>query len=79
MPQVDVLTIKARAAELRAAVRQTRDAWLESLIGQEHTVLAEKDSSGYTPHFARVAVPVGTVPGTLLRLAPTRIIEGMLA
>ncbi|WP_370178269.1 MiaB/RimO family radical SAM methylthiotransferase [Alteriqipengyuania sp.] len=79
MPQVDVPVIKARAAELRAAVRQVRDTWLESLIGHEHRVLAEKDSSGYTPHFARVAVPDGTAPGSIVRLTPTRIIEGMLA
>ena len=79
MPQVNVPTIKARAAELRAAVRQVRDTWLESLIGHEHRVLAEKDGSGYTPHFARVAVPDGTAPGSIVRLAPTRIIEGMLA
>ena len=79
MPQLDSATIKARAAQLRTAVRRTRDTWLESLIGAPHRVLAEKDGSGYTPHFARVALPEGTVPGTLVTITPTRIIEGMLA
>ena len=79
MPHVDVATIKARAAELRTAVRRTRDGWLASLIGRPHTVLAEKDGSGYTPHFARVALPEGTAPGTIASITPTRIIEGMLA
>ena len=79
MPQLDPQVIKARAAELRAAVRTTRDAWLESLLGHEYAVLAEKDGSGYTPHFARVALPEGTAPGTLANIRPTRIIEGMLA
>ncbi len=79
MPQVDGPTIKRRAAELRATIRQTRDAWLESLLGGSYEVLAERDGSGYTPHFARVALPDGTAPGTLVTIRPTRIIEGMLA
>lgn len=79
MPQIEPATIKRRAAELRSAVRQTRDIWLETLVGAEYEVLAEKDGSGYTPHFARVALPEGTVPGQLVTIRPTRIIEGMLA
>ena len=31
------------------------------------------------PHFARVALPEGTAPGTIASITPTRIIEGMLA
>lgn len=79
MPQVDRPTIKARAAELREAVRDTRDGWLKGLLGGEYEVLAERDGSGYTPHFARVALPEGTAPGTIHTIRPTRIIEGMLA
>ena len=79
MPQLDRATIKARAAQLRTAVRHTRDEWLESLVGHEHEVLAEKDGSGYTPHFARVALPEGTQPSAIVTIRPTRIIEGMLA
>ena len=79
MPQIDPQIIKTRAAQLRSAVRRTRDAWLESLLGNEYAVLAEKDGSGYTPHFARVALPQGTAPGSIQTIRPTRIIEGMLA
>ncbi len=79
MPQVDPARIKARAADLRAAVRETRDGWLDGLLGGTYEVLAEKDGSGYTPHFARVALPDGTAPGELVTIRPTRIIEGMLA
>ena len=79
MPQVDRATIKARAAELRETVRTTRDSWLKGLLGGEYEVLAERDGSGYTPHFARVALPEGTAPGTIHAIRPTRIIEGMLA
>ena len=79
MPQIEPATIKRRAAELRSAVRQTRDSWLETLVGAEYEVLAEKDGSGYTPHFARVVLPEGTEPGQLVTIRPTQIIEGMLA
>lgn len=79
MPQVDRATVKSRAADLRAAVRTIRDQWLESLLNEEHAVLAEKDGSGYTPHFARVALPEKAAPGSIVNLTPTRIIEGMLA
>ena len=79
MPQIEPATIKRRAAELRSAVRQTRDIWLETLVGAEYEVLAEKDGSGYTPHFARVVLPEGTEPGQLVTIRPTQIIEGMLA
>ncbi|NCP18234.1 MAG: MiaB/RimO family radical SAM methylthiotransferase [Erythrobacter sp.] len=79
MPRVDRATVKSRAADLRAAVRTIRDQWLESLLNEEHAVLAEKDGSGYTPHFARVALPEKAAPGSIVNLTPTRIIEGMLA
>ena len=60
-------------------MRETRDGWLDGLLGGTYEVLAEKDGSGYTPHFARVALPDGTAPGELVTIRPTRIIEGMLA
>lgn len=78
MPQLDRATIKARAADLRAAVRHVRDDWLQTLVGKPQAVLAERDGSGYTPHFARVAVPDGVAPGTLVTITPARIEEGLL-
>lgn len=79
MPQVPHGTIRCRAAELRAAVARERGAWLQSLVGKPLTVLAEKDGTGYSPEYARVAVPVGTAPGTVITVTPHRIEQGMLA
>ena len=79
MPQVDGATIKARAAELRAEVAAVRLEWLASLIGQPLSVLAERDGTGHAPNFARVLLPPGTRPGTIVTITPTRIAEGLLA
>ncbi len=78
MPQVERETGKRRAAELREAVRQTRDEWLASLVDKPHSVLAERDGTGYTPHFARIAVPQGTPAGTIVSLTPTAFENGLL-
>ena len=79
MPQVDSATIRRRAAELRGAVADRRAAWLKRHLGQPHTVLAERDGTGYTPGYARVALPLGIVPGTLVSVTPTRVEQGLLA
>jgi len=78
MPQVDRATVKRRAAELRAAASTTRDAWLASLVDKPHSVLAERDGTGYTPHFARISVPQGTRAGDILTVTPTRYENGLL-
>ncbi len=79
MPQVAVPVIRARAAELRSAVADVRARWLESLLGQPLSVLAERDGTGHAPNFARVQLPPGTTAGTILTVTPTRIVEGLLA
>ena len=79
MPQLDRLTVKRRAAELRIAVAEQRRKWLNSLIGQQLEVLAERDRTGHAPNFARVQLPEGTRAGSLVRVTPTRMIEGLLA
>ena len=79
MPQVARPIIAARAAQLRAAVAGERTRWLGSLIGRPLSVLAERDGTGHAANFARVACPTGSVPGTILTLTPTCIIEGLLA
>ena len=78
MPQLEKATIRRRAAELREAVTEIKANWLSSLIGREFPVLAERDGSGYTPNFARVAVPEGTVAGTVIPIRPTHIEKGLL-
>lgn len=79
MPQLAPPLIKARAAQLRAAVADQRRQWLASLVGKPLQVLAERDGTGHAPNFARVALPPGTRAGTLVTHTPTRIIEGLLA
>jgi threonylcarbamoyladenosine tRNA methylthiotransferase MtaB len=79
MPQLDHATIRRRAAELRSAIAHERKAWLASLLGHELEVLAERDGTGHAPNFARVQLPEGTPAGSLARITPNRIVEGMLA
>jgi threonylcarbamoyladenosine tRNA methylthiotransferase MtaB len=78
MPQVDKATIKRRASELRNTVARQRAAWLATLVGQPHAILAETDCTGHAPNFARVAVPTGTPAGAIVTVTPTRIEEGVL-
>ncbi len=78
MPQLDKAIIKARSAEVRAAVAKARAAWLDSLVGMPLSVLTETDGTGYAGNFARVAVPDGTPPGTIVTVTPTRVEEGLL-
>ena len=79
MPQVDPPTIKARAAELRAAVAAERARWLDGLLGKPLEILAERDGTGHAPNFARAVLPLGTPPGSIVSMTPTRIVEGLLA
>lgn len=79
MPQLPPATIKARAADLRAAVAAQRGPWLAGLLGKPLEVLAERDGTGHAPNFARVQVLPGTEAGTIVTITPTRIVEGLLA
>lgn len=78
MPQVDGATIRRRSAELRAAVADRRAAWLARHLGQPLSVLGERDGTGYAPTYARVALPQGAVPGTIVSVTPTRVVQGLL-
>lgn len=78
MHQLPAVTIKQRAAELRAAVTATRTAWLQSLLGRPQQVLAERDGTGHAPNFARVKLPPATQSGKIVTITPTRIVQGLL-
>ena len=78
MPQLARGRIKARAAELRAAVAEVRARWLASHLNCPHEVLTERDGTGYTPDYARVAAPPGSRVGQLISVTPVRVIEGLL-
>ena len=78
MPQLDRAVIKARAAELRAAVASRRAAWLTSLVGETLPVLAERDGTGYAPSYARVALPEGSKAGDLVDVTIREVDGGLL-
>lgn len=79
MPQLPADTIRHRAAEIRAVVALQRAQWLGGLLGKPLAVLAEKDGTGYSPEYARVAVPQGTAAGSIVTITPTGIEQGLLA
>ncbi len=79
MPAVGSATIKARAAELRAAVARRRERWLAAQIGKPLRVLAERGGTGHAENFAPVRLPDGARPGSVIVVTPERIVEGMLA
>ncbi len=78
MPQHDKAVIRDRARDLRAAAAASREAWLQSLVGRPLSVLSESDGTGYSPCFARVAVPAGTSRGTIVTVTPGACKEGLL-
>ncbi len=78
MPQTGKPIVKERAAQLRAEVAAIHSNWQSSWIGSPLAILAERDGTGHSPSFARVALPAGTVPGTILTHTPTRIANGLL-
>ncbi len=79
MLQLDRALVRERAAELRAAILAARTAWLGSLVGRPLDVLAERDGTGHSAEFARVALPAGTAPGALLTFIPRKLEQGILA
>ena len=79
MPQLDKVIVKKRAAELRAEVAEMRETWLKRLVGRPLSVLTETDGTGHAGNFARVAVPQGTAPGTVLSMTPRTLENGLLA
>ena len=68
-----------------AAKESFRKSFIESFAssfknsGQSMEVLAERDGTGHAPNFARIELPAGTLPGSVLTITPTRISEGLLA
>lgn len=60
MPLVDRAAVKERAARLRQKSDVVLAQYLASRHGAEVEILMENNSVGRTPHFAEVALPVGT-------------------
>ena len=79
MPQLPKATIKARAASLRQLAHLQKEKQLTSFIGQQVTVLVEREGTGYTQHFApaRLLEDVGE-PGQLVTGRVESLCEGTL-
>lgn len=59
MPQVPPPVVKERAAQLRAAAKAHRTAWLETLVGTEQRVLVEAPGDrGHAENFAEITLPL---------------------
>lgn len=71
MPQLPGSTIKARAAELRAAGQAALTRYLDTQAGRVEEILFEEETLGRTPHFVPVTGLTGT-PGTRQKV---RLIE----
>lgn len=71
MPQLPGSTIKARAAELRAAGQAALNRYLDTQAGRVEEILFEEETLGRTPHFVPVTGLTGT-PGTRQKV---RLIE----
>jgi len=56
MPQVEREIVKARAARLRDAAAERRNAWLDSLVGTSQRVLIENNGKGHSDGFAPVVI-----------------------
>ena len=79
MPQLDRSIIKHRASKLRNAVASRRASWLNSFVGENLSVLAERDGTGYSPSYARVRLPEGTSAGRIVDVTPNTLEGGLLA
>ena len=79
MPQVDRATVKARAAGLREACGQQRQAWLESLIGTTQSVLVERNGvTGHAENFAPVRFATPQPPSSIASATITALENGVL-
>lgn len=79
MPQVDRTVVKARAARLRDACAERRDAWLRSLIGSIQSVLVERSGiTGHAENFAPVRFDAGQTPRSIIPARITGLEKGVL-
>ncbi|MFD1106683.1 tRNA (N(6)-L-threonylcarbamoyladenosine(37)-C(2))-methylthiotransferase MtaB [Sphingobium olei] len=79
MPQVDRTTIKARAARLRAACAERREAWLRALIGTTQSILVERSGlTGHAENFAPARFMTAQTPSSIVRATITGLEKGVL-
>jgi threonylcarbamoyladenosine tRNA methylthiotransferase MtaB len=79
MPQVPSAVRKARAGQLRAAGERHLSAFLHSQVGQDISVLVEKNNRGHSAHYAPVRFS-GCAPalGSVVRARVEAVQDGAL-
>ncbi len=78
MPQIPGPVRRERAARLRALGDARRTRYFASLAGANAEILAEKDSRGYTQHYAPARLLCAAAPGDLVRVRVTGAEDGLL-
>jgi threonylcarbamoyladenosine tRNA methylthiotransferase MtaB len=67
MPQVPPSVVRERAAQLRSACADQRQAWLSSQLGRRVDVLVERSGhSGHAADFAPVRLSLPAEPGKIV-------------
>ena len=67
MPQVNKLTIKNRASQLRALGKNQVEKHLKSEIGKTHDILMETPHVGRTEQFTEVQLKIEQTPGRIVK------------
>jgi threonylcarbamoyladenosine tRNA methylthiotransferase MtaB len=67
MPPVEPAVVKARAARLRAKGAERLGQHLDSWVGREATMLAERDGQGRLADYTPIAAP-GAAAGAFVRV-----------
>ncbi|MBT6270604.1 MAG: radical SAM protein, partial [Rhodobacteraceae bacterium] len=67
MPQVNKLTIKNRASQLRALGKNQVEKHLRSEIGKTHDILMETPHVGRTEQFTEVQLKIEQTPGRIVK------------
>jgi threonylcarbamoyladenosine tRNA methylthiotransferase MtaB len=78
MPQVNGVSIKARAAELRALGAKQVASHLLAQVGKTHSILLENPHMGRTTQFTEVRFDTPQVEGTIVTAAITGVDGGRL-
>lgn len=79
MPQVHPALIRERAARLRAACADRRNAWLNSLVGSEQQVLVETSGlAGHGTSFAPIRFRTPCPAGEIVPVRIARLEDGVL-
>jgi len=78
MPQVDGGIRKERAKRLRDLGAQQVEKHMQSIVGRELMVLAEKNNRARTPYFSEVALDRDTPAGALVRVQLQGVEGGLL-